>query len=357
MLRERGAGSPSRYPQDPLHRRGRDRTSSARGGRANLTPVVAELGGKSANVIFEDADLDAGGGDGGASGPTDAVWAELCLREPGLGARVGVRHISREVPRHIGSAKVGDPLDPTVFFGPVISGDVGRPDPRRDRQAVAQTSGELLLGGKRIGGDLAQGYYIEPTVFGDVDNASALAQDETFGPVVSSSDSATKPKRCASPTTPVRAERIRPDPRPHPCASFRAPAGIRVGVDQPARVSSRRKDPTAVTKQWLRPYRGRRRTAGISAGQEYSYRHGLIADSGDGMPAEAHGPHFAAHRSPCLSIAAAQRRTCRCHQAHRSNPRRRLRRWCRPATPRPRSRRHAKAGCSRCNAPRPAPQP
>ena len=52
-------------------------------------------------------------------------------------------------------------------------------------EAVAQHSGELLLGGKRIGGELADGYYIEPTVFGDVDNASALAQNETFGPVVS----------------------------------------------------------------------------------------------------------------------------------------------------------------------------
>ena len=51
--------------------------------------------------------------------------------------------------------------------------------------AVAQQSGELLLGGKRIGGELAQGFFIEPTVFGDVDNSSGLAQTETFGPVVS----------------------------------------------------------------------------------------------------------------------------------------------------------------------------
>jgi acyl-CoA reductase-like NAD-dependent aldehyde dehydrogenase len=85
----------------------------------------------------------------------------------------------------VGSAKVGDPLDPSVFFGPVIS------DASADRivgvidEAVAQNSGELLLGGKRIGGELARGYYIEPTVFGDVDNSSALAQTETFGPVVS----------------------------------------------------------------------------------------------------------------------------------------------------------------------------
>lgn len=43
----------------------------------------------------------------------------------------------------------------------------------------------MLTGGNRIGGDLAAGFYMEPTVFGDVDNASDLAQIETFGPVVS----------------------------------------------------------------------------------------------------------------------------------------------------------------------------
>ena len=85
----------------------------------------------------------------------------------------------------IESAKIGDPLDPTTFFGPVIS------EVAADRilgvidAAVAQQSGELLLGGKRIGGELAQGFFIEPTVFGDVDNSSGLAQTETFGPVVS----------------------------------------------------------------------------------------------------------------------------------------------------------------------------
>jgi acyl-CoA reductase-like NAD-dependent aldehyde dehydrogenase len=85
----------------------------------------------------------------------------------------------------VAAAKIGDPLDPTVFFGPVVT------ETSADRilgvigEAVAQRSGELLLGGKRIGGELADGYYIEPTVFGDVDNASALARDETFGPVVS----------------------------------------------------------------------------------------------------------------------------------------------------------------------------
>jgi acyl-CoA reductase-like NAD-dependent aldehyde dehydrogenase len=52
-------------------------------------------------------------------------------------------------------------------------------------EAVTNGAGELIAGGKRLGGELAQGYYIQPTVFGAVDNSSALAQAETFGPVVS----------------------------------------------------------------------------------------------------------------------------------------------------------------------------
>jgi acyl-CoA reductase-like NAD-dependent aldehyde dehydrogenase len=52
-------------------------------------------------------------------------------------------------------------------------------------RAVGTNSGRLLTGGKRIGGELAQGYFLEPTVFDEVDNTSALAQTETFGPVVS----------------------------------------------------------------------------------------------------------------------------------------------------------------------------
>src|SRR4029453_12141180 len=80
---------------------------------------------------------------------------------------------------------IGDPLDPQGVFGPVISqGAVDRILGVIDA-AVAERSGELVVGGKRLGGELADGYYVEPTVFAGVDNASALAQTETFGPVVS----------------------------------------------------------------------------------------------------------------------------------------------------------------------------
>ena len=52
-------------------------------------------------------------------------------------------------------------------------------------RAREESNGTLLAGGEREGGDLANGYFIKPTVFGDVDNASYIAQNEVFGPVLS----------------------------------------------------------------------------------------------------------------------------------------------------------------------------
>ena len=71
------------------------------------------------------------------------------------------------------------------MFGPVISTAAVERILQAIDNAVSAPAGELLVGGHRIGGELAGGYYIEPTVFGDVDNASELAQTDTFGPVVS----------------------------------------------------------------------------------------------------------------------------------------------------------------------------
>jgi acyl-CoA reductase-like NAD-dependent aldehyde dehydrogenase len=151
----------------------------------HLTPVVMELGGKSANVVFADADLDAAAtiavhaGIGPISGqgcvlPTrllveDSVYDEVEARVVGLAEAL----------------VVGPPFEDGVQMGPVIDarscdrilGVIERA--REDR------AGRLLTGGERLGGGLAPGYFIAPTVFGDVDPASDLAQQEVFGPVLS----------------------------------------------------------------------------------------------------------------------------------------------------------------------------
>ncbi|MBB3632495.1 acyl-CoA reductase-like NAD-dependent aldehyde dehydrogenase [Mycobacterium sp. BK086] len=151
----------------------------------NLTPVVAELGGKSANIVFDDADLQTAAALAAHQGPLmqsgqSCACASRILVQDNIYDEFVDAFLAR-----ISEAKVGDPLDPAVTFGPVIA------ESAVDRilsvigDAVDHGSGELLTGGGRIGGELASGYYIEPTVFGDVDNASELAQIETFGPVVS----------------------------------------------------------------------------------------------------------------------------------------------------------------------------
>jgi acyl-CoA reductase-like NAD-dependent aldehyde dehydrogenase len=151
----------------------------------NLTPVVAELGGKSANIIFEDADLDraavlsAHQGPLMQSGQSCACASRVLVHDSVYDAFVE-RFLSV-----IDAAKVGDPFDPSVTFGPVISEGSADRIVRTVEEAVSARAGELLTGGKRIGGELAQGFFVEPTVFGDVDNSSELAQNETFGPVVS----------------------------------------------------------------------------------------------------------------------------------------------------------------------------
>jgi acyl-CoA reductase-like NAD-dependent aldehyde dehydrogenase len=71
------------------------------------------------------------------------------------------------------------------MFGPVISEGAVTRILDTVANAVDTRAGELLIGGGRMGDELAQGFYVEPTVFGEVDNSSDLAQIETFGPVVS----------------------------------------------------------------------------------------------------------------------------------------------------------------------------
>lgn len=156
-----------------------------RSAATNLTPVVAELGGKSANIVFDDADLDAAAmlsahqGPLMQSGQSCACASRLLVHDSVYDA------FTERFLAVVQAAKVGDPFDPTVGFGPVINqaavdrilGAVG--------DAVDGRAGELLTGGHRIGANLADGYYVEPTVLGNVDNSSNLAQLETFGPVVS----------------------------------------------------------------------------------------------------------------------------------------------------------------------------
>jgi aldehyde dehydrogenase (NAD+) len=82
----------------------------------------------------------------------------------------------------LGSLIVGDPLDPSSSVGPVVT----EASMYRILGVIDQARAEgatLLAGGERLGGDLARGWFVAPTVFGDVDHDSDLARNEIFGPV------------------------------------------------------------------------------------------------------------------------------------------------------------------------------
>ncbi|KAK67284.1 aldehyde dehydrogenase family protein [Bordetella bronchiseptica] len=149
----------------------------------NMKRLALELGGKSPDVIFADADLDAA-----VPGAAMGVFnnsGQTCYS----GTRVFVeRKIQAEFTERLAAfsktLKVGDPLDPSVALGPIVS--------RRQLDRVlgyvaigSEEGAELCSGGQRLQGALANGYFMEPTVFGNVNNNMRVAREEIFGPVIS----------------------------------------------------------------------------------------------------------------------------------------------------------------------------
>jgi acyl-CoA reductase-like NAD-dependent aldehyde dehydrogenase len=147
----------------------------------NLTPVALELGGKSPNVVFPDADLEtaaasASFGTALLTGQGCALPTRLYVHDDVYDEVVGLLVSS------LATLTVGDPLDPGTFVGPVVTeAAVERILATIDR---ARADGaDLLAGGRRLDGELAAGWFVAPTVFGGVDHGSDLARNEVFGPV------------------------------------------------------------------------------------------------------------------------------------------------------------------------------
>jgi aldehyde dehydrogenase (NAD+) len=151
----------------------------------SVTPVLLELGGKSANIVFADADLDHAA-QIAASMSTISGAGQGCLYPTRLLVQDSVYdEVVDRVVAVARSPKIGDPLDHEVTMGPVISESACTRIMGHIERAQADGAGRLLTGGRRLDGELAEGCFIEPTVFVDVDNASPIAQEEVFGPVLS----------------------------------------------------------------------------------------------------------------------------------------------------------------------------
>ena len=149
---------------------------------ATLKPVGLELGGKSAVLVFADADLQAAA-KRGLSGAVSAN-GQGCVN----GTRLLVERAVYEpylqmLTAMAGHIKVGDPFAMDTIMGPVISAaSLNRISGLVDRGVAA--GGRLVTGGGRLGGDHGDGYFLPITVLADVDPASEIARNEVFGPVL-----------------------------------------------------------------------------------------------------------------------------------------------------------------------------
>jgi betaine-aldehyde dehydrogenase len=139
-----------------------------------------ELGGKSAAILLPDADLDAVVP---ALAPsTMANNGQTCHNQTRvLAPRARHDEVVEALREAIGAWRIGDPTDPDVEVGPLIS------EAQRARvEAYIETGraegARLVLGGDRAGRD--RGYFVAPTLFAGVDNAMTIAREEIFGPVV-----------------------------------------------------------------------------------------------------------------------------------------------------------------------------
>jgi aldehyde dehydrogenase (NAD+) len=153
-----------------------------RAGGDTLKRFTFELGGKAPHIIFADADIDQA-----LNATTASAWA-LCGQSCALGSRVLVERpvydqVVAEFSRRAGRVRVGLPLQETTHMGPQAHAeqlaktlsyiDIGCRD-----------GAELVAGGRRLTrGELAGGYFVEPTVFASVRNDMRIAREEIFGPV------------------------------------------------------------------------------------------------------------------------------------------------------------------------------
>ncbi|OWT61738.1 aldehyde dehydrogenase [Candidimonas nitroreducens] len=153
----------------------------SRAAAGELKHITMELGGKSPNIVFEDADLDSA-----AAGVASGIFAaagQTCIAGSRLLLQRSIYSAFLDKVTAMASAiKIGDPMDPATQMGPLAN--TAHYSKVLNCIASAERAGcKLSFGGKPIDHP-AGGLFVQPTVFNDVDNNSELAQHEIFGPVL-----------------------------------------------------------------------------------------------------------------------------------------------------------------------------
>jgi len=154
-----------------------------RDGAATMKRVTLELGGKSPTIVLDDAALDK------------AVPAALTLAfmNSGQACAAGTRllvptsrldEVKRVIRDEMRAYTVGDPVDPNIMVGPMVSQKQYERVESYIRKGV-QEGAEVLVGGEGRPKGLEAGYFVKPTVFINVRNDMTIAQEEIFGPVLS----------------------------------------------------------------------------------------------------------------------------------------------------------------------------
>jgi len=150
------------------------------GAAGNFKKVTLELGGKSANLIFADANLDRA-----VRAASSGIFfnaGQVCS----AGSRVLVERpvyddVVQRLAERARAIRVGDPTDPKTTMGPVISS--GQMKTVLDYIDIGKAEGaSVVTGGARLG---REGYFVEPTVFANVEHEMRISQEEIFGPVLS----------------------------------------------------------------------------------------------------------------------------------------------------------------------------
>jgi acyl-CoA reductase-like NAD-dependent aldehyde dehydrogenase len=147
-----------------------------------LRPVTLELGGKSAAIVLDDADIGAdieSFFNATLSNNGQVCWLSTRILAP----KSRYDEVVDAISDMAASLAIGDPLDAATKVGPLVS--------ERQRQRVEgyiskgrQEGARITAGGGRPAG-LPRGWYVEPTIFADVDRRATIAREEIFGPVLS----------------------------------------------------------------------------------------------------------------------------------------------------------------------------